>query len=280
MTLSRTVLYFANSSLSPSRRFMEEILFLNASHFILILARLLAMCMTAPIFAGRMVPFRWRALFAFAAALLLAPHQIPETAYFQSQLAWTDPGFLAAFGAELLLGLAMGAAVLFFFAALQIAGAAAAYLGGISFPVDAGISNDAAPVTASFFYLLGIAAVFASGGHLLIMDAILQSFNAYPPGCGPEIQKIAQELPSLFFLGFQIGVQMALPILTVILTAQIGLAILNRVFPQLDVFAAAFPVSVLVLLFILSLTLGLAICLFQDSFAEVWKDFFPFGVPR
>ncbi len=259
---------------------MEEIVFLNASQFLLILARLLAMFLTAPLFAGKMVPIRWRALFAFLTALLLASHQTPETAYFHESLTWTDPGFLAALGGEVFFGLAMGTAALFLFAALRIAGTAAAYLGGISFPVDGGLSNDAAPITASFFYLFGIAAVFLSGGHLLILDAVLQSFTAYPAGCVPEIPQIVQELPTLFFLGFQIGVQMALPTLTVILTAQIGLAILNRVFPQLDVFAMAFPVSVLVLLFILSLTLGLAVILFQDTFAEVWRDFFPFAAPR
>lgn len=256
---------------------MERLLFLNASQFLLILTRMLVMLLVAPIFSGKMVPIRFRVILAFLLAFLLALHQDQTVLCFQNSFSWADAGFLKALLGEFFLGLVFGTAGLFLLGALQTAGTAAAYAGGISFPMDGGLSNDAAPITASFFYLLGTALLFLCGGHLMMLESLLRSFAAYPSGAVPALPELAKQLPDLFILGFQLGVHMALPILTVLLLAQIGLAVLNRVLPQLDVFGMAFPMNVLVLLFVLSLTLGAAMTLFLNGFTSGWSAFFVFS---
>lgn len=252
---------------------METVLFLTASQFALILARLLALLMIAPMFSGKIVPVRFRAILAVLLAILMALHQKTTVSCFVNSMSWTDAGFLSALLGELFLGLLLGATALLFFGALQTAGTIIAYVGGISFPMDGGLTNDAAPITASFFYLLGTAVVFLCGGHLLLMDAILKTFATYPVGTVPSLVELVKTLPDVFILGFQVSVQMALPIIAVILLAQLGLAILNRVMPQLDVFGLAFPVNVLVLLFVLSMTIGGALMLFENQYEKVIQNF-------
>lgn len=254
---------------------METILFLNAAQFILILTRILTMFLVAPMFSGKMIPVRFRVGLALALAVLLALHQYPVVHCFQNSMSFLDAGFLEALFGEFFLGLMMGTAALLLFSALRTAGTAAAYVGGISFPVDGGLSNEAAPIAASLFYALGTAAVFIAGGHLLLLETLLQSFTQYPAGAAAYFPQMVQNIPQLFYLGFQLGVHIALPVMTVVLLAQIGMAILNRVLPQLDVFSLSFPINVLVTFFILSITLGAGILLFQNGFMNLWKEFFP-----
>lgn len=255
---------------------MERIFFLTVCPFVLILTRMTVLFLVAPLFAGNAVPIRFRVFLALAISLLLTLHQSPLVYCFQDSPSWFDPGFLRACFGELFLGLTMGGAALLFWGALQTAGTAIAYCGGISFPVDGGFSNDAAPITASFFYVLGVAVVFLTGGHLLLIDSLLTSFKAYPPGAAPALSEWARELPSVFAFGFQTGIQMALPVLTTILLVQIGLAILNRVLPQLDILGMAFPANVFVLFLALSMTLGASMLLFQENFEEIWRELFTF----
>ncbi len=255
---------------------MEKFIFLTTCPFILILIRMTVLFLIAPLFAGKMVPVRFRFFLALAISLLLTLHQAPTVYCFQNSSSWTDLGFLSACLSELFLGLAMGGAALLFWGALQTAGTAIAYCGGISFPVDGGLSNDAAPITASFFYVLGSAVIFLTGGHLLLLDSLLTSFKTYPPGAAAGILELLNELPDVFALGFQTGIQMALPVLTTILLAQIGLAILNRVLPQLDILGTAFPTNVLVLFLALSMTLGASMLLFQENFEGIWRELFTF----
>ncbi|MBQ2820283.1 MAG: flagellar biosynthetic protein FliR [Thermoguttaceae bacterium] len=255
---------------------MEKIFFLTASQFVLILTRMTALFLTAPFFSGKVVPIRFRVFLALSVSALLMLHQLPMVYCFQNSPGWSDPGFWSTWLGELGLGLLMGGAALLFWGALQTAGTVIAYCGGISFPVDGGLSNDAAPITASFFYVLGIAVVFLTGGHLLLIDSLLASFHAYPPGTVSVFSELLNEIPTVFALGFQTGIQMALPVLTVILLAQIGLAILNRVLPQLDIFGLSFSVNVLVLFLVLSMTLGVSMVLFQENFERVWRELFTF----
>lgn len=252
---------------------METVLFLTASQFVLILARLLAMLMIAPMFSGKIVPIRFRAVLVVLLAVLMSLHQKTTVSCFVNTASWLDEGFLCALLCELLLGLLLGAAALLFFGALRTTGTIIAYVGGISFPMDGGLTNDAAPITASFFYLLGTAVVFLCGGHLLLIEAILRTFATYPVGMVPSLAELVKSLPDVFILGFQVSVQMALPIIAVVLLAQLGLAILNRVMPQLDVFGLAFPVNVLALLFMLSLTIGGALMLFETEYEKVIQNF-------
>ncbi|MDO4630647.1 MAG: flagellar biosynthetic protein FliR [Planctomycetia bacterium] len=255
---------------------METVLFLNASQFVLILTRITAMMVVAPMFAGRIVPIRFRVFLAVLVATLLMLHQEPAVYCFQNKVSWLDTGFLATVGSEFLLGILMGTTMLLFFGALQVAGTAMAYAGGISFPVDGGFLNDAATPVATMFYVLGTAVVFLTGGHLMVMESLLESFSAFPTGTVPALEEWFRALPVVFYQGFQVGIHMALPILTVVLLAQIGLAVLNRVLPQLDIFGMSFAVNVLAFLFVLSLTLGTGLMLFQGEFRSVWERFFVF----
>ena len=235
------------------------------SLFLLTFLRFAGLFMVAPMFAGKFVPIRYRVLLALAISGVVGSSQLP-LALAADAPEWSSAAFLAAAGSEAFLGVVMGTSVLLFFVALQVAGGAFAYVSGISFPVDAGLSNEAASLFSNFLFLLGVAILFLTNGHHQIIEALLVSFQHFPPGTFVASPDLLQSTFEIFYLGFVLGVRIALPVVAVLLLSQFGLAILSRVLPQLNVFALSFAVNALLVLAILTLSLGAGLWLFEEQF--------------
>lgn len=244
---------------------MLETLSPGVTQSLFILTRLTGLMMIAPMFAGKVIPVRFRLFLAVAVTLLVGSARFSRVA----EVAPVD--FWLALGGELFFGLTAGAAVLFFFEALRVTGDILAYTSGISFPVDAGLSNEAATFFSRFCYFMGIAVIFLMNGHHLILEGILQSFDVYPPGevfLQPELFQATWEF---FLTGFSLGVRMALPVVTVLLLSQLGLAVVSRVLPQLNTFSLSFTLQALVVLTVLSWSLGTGLWIFEKGFAEFFS---------
>ncbi|MDO4584491.1 MAG: flagellar biosynthetic protein FliR [Planctomycetia bacterium] len=241
-----------------------ESLFPGVTQNLFILTRLTGLMMVAPMFAGKMVPVRFRFFLAMAVTFLVGSARFSQA----TELPQID--FWLALGGELFFGLTAGTAVLFFFEALRVAGNTIAHTSGISFPVDAGFSNEAATLFSRFFYFLGIAVIFLTNGHHLILEGILRSFEIYPPGEVFLQRNLFRATWEFFLIGFSLGLRMALPVVTVLLLSQLGLAVLNRVLPQLNVFSLSFTLQALVVLLVLSWSLGTGLWIFEEGFHEAF----------
>ena len=226
------------------------------SLFLLTFLRMVGLLMVAPMFAGKFVPVRFRVLLALAMTLVVGSAQMVPGMVWESN--WLNPRFCVA----------MGTAVLLFFSALQVAGSVMAYVGGLSFPVDAGLSNEASSIFSKFLLLLGIAVVFLTNGHHAVIESLLRSFQHFPVGAMVNDPHFLRSVFEVFFFGFALGVRIALPVVAVLLLVQVGLAILNRIVPQLNVFALGFAVNALLVLAILSLSLGVGMYVFEEQFAQ------------
>ena len=236
------------------------------SLFLLTFLRMAGLLMVAPMFAGKFVPVRFRVLLALAMTLVVGSAQMVPGMVWESN--WLNARFCVAAGTEVFIGVAMGTAVLLFFSALQVAGSVMAYVGGLSFPVDAGLSNEASSIFSKFLLLLGIAVVFLTNGHHAVIESLLRSFQHFPVGAMVNDPHFLRSVFEVFFFGFALGVRIALPVVAVLLLVQVGLAILNRIVPQLNVFALGFAVNALLVLAILSLSLGVGMYVFEEQFAQ------------
>lgn len=241
--------------------------------FVFILLRMTAMLAVAPLFAGRSVPVRFRVMLAGAVSVMLCVHQMP--AFLASGTAKIEnlTAFLVTGASEIMLGSMLGACVLMVFSALTVAGSAVSFASGLSFPVDGGITRESQPIVAQILYALGTAAVFAFGGHRIIIAALIKTFAVHPPGMIAWQQDMFRCVPEAFILGFYLGVHIALPVLFVVLAAQMLMGLLNRVLPQINAFALSFPLNALLTLGVLALTLGGGFLLFEERLIEIVNDF-------
>lgn len=205
----------------------------------------------APAFSSRSVPVALRASLLFVLTLLMLPVALG------SQPA--APEFtVAAAARELLIGAALGLGAAVFVGAAEVAGellsvhtglAGAAALDPLTF--------ESVPVLGPFAHLFAVVALLAVDAHLLMLDAAAESLRVIPLGAEVDV---AGGLAAMVGAGstlFVLGLQFAAPVIAVVLLANVALAVLNRVVPQLNALALGFPLQIGVGLLVLSASLPL-----------------------
>lgn len=215
--------------------------------------RALALFSSLPLLGTRTVPARVRvalaALVAIAAQASLPP--MPQVAL----------DSLAAFMLvlqQLLIGISLGFAVRLVFAAIELAGEIVGLQMGLNF---AGFFD---PLTASqttatsrFFGAIVGWLFIVINGHLLIIAALVNSFNAFPVSDQPFVflqQARPHEWGAMIFAT---GLWIALPMLAMLTFVNLVLGVISRVAAQINIFAIGFPITLGVGLVGILLTLPL-----------------------
>lgn len=215
--------------------------------------RALALFGALPVLGTRGVPMQVRiALAGFIA--LAAQATLPPV----QPVALDSPLALMLVAQQAVIGLALGFAVRVVFTAVEFAGELIGLQMGLNF---AGffdpISATTATASSRFFGTLVAWLFIVMGGHLLVIAALVQSFQAFPVGPEPfaflhrmQPQRWGAEI-------FSTGLWIALPLVTMLLFVNLVLGAISRVAPQINIFAVGFPLTLGVGLLGMMLTLPL-----------------------
>jgi flagellar biosynthesis protein FliR len=237
--------------------------------FALVLSRLAGLVIGAPMLVGLRVPWTVRALVVISLALVIAPTQV-------GALAESPPSVMALallVGAELLVGLLLGLGVSVTIAGLQLAGSIVSQLSGMSLAeaFDPCFESDV-PLLAQFLTVLAIALFLLMGGHRLMIDGLLESFAAMPPGGAVVDARMIEVLLSAVGDGFALAVRAAAPAVAALLVASLTLGALSRALPQLSTMALGFGLNVFAALGGLWLSLGTIAYLFEEQVRTVLEN--------
>ncbi|WP_341212438.1 flagellar biosynthetic protein FliR [uncultured Limimaricola sp.] len=205
----------------------------------LVFARLGAALMFLPGFGEQTIPARHRLLFGLALSAAIAP-LAPI-----GGLADTAPVvLLSMFAIEVTIGIWIGTMARILFSALQFAG----YQVGMV----AGLSNAFAPGTGSFegstliagaLLMAGVALIFATELHHVMIMALLDSYELFPPG-RLMLGDLAQQMVRAVAESFYLGVSLAAPFYVLSLVLNLGMGLANRAMPSLPVFFVAAPILI------------------------------------
>ncbi len=213
--------------------------------------RIGAMLLAMPLFGSANLPVRVRVLLAFALALFVAPLLPPPPAI--------DPisglGLLTAVQ-QVLIGAAMGFILQMAISALAQAGEAIALSMGLGFAnmVDPGTGMQT-PVISQFLILLGTLIFLASGAHILALEVLLDSFLSLPIGVLGIVREDFWRIASWGLRMYAGALLIALPIIGSLLLVNIAFGVITRFAPQLNIFAIGFPITMLLGMAIMVLTL-------------------------
>lgn len=161
------------------------------------------------------------------------------------------PGTLLEFSLHLLLELGMGFLVavlihIFLYIPEQAGEIVDTQMGmSMAKAYDAG-SHSSMTITASLLNILMILLFFAANGHLTLLRLMLTSGNLVPFGAAALGDAAANCVVELFIECTLLAVKLALPILAAELMGQVGMGILMKVIPQINVFAINIELKVLV----------------------------------
>jgi len=231
--------------------------------------RVLALFGALPLFAQRGVPMRVRValafLIAFCAQATLPP--MPAVALDSAD------GFLTI-AQQLVIGISLGFAVRIVFSAVEFAGELIGLQMGLNF---AGFFNPMtggeATATSRFFGVSVSWLFIVINGHLLLIAAVVQSFQAFPVGPEPFAFLRAVQPQVWGAEVFRLGLWIALPLVGMLLFVNLVLGIISRVAQQMNVFAIGFPITVAVGLVGVLLTLPLMQAPFTMALEQMLANF-------
>lgn len=214
--------------------------------------RIGAALMAAPLFGSRALPLRLRLVFALLLTVAIAPALPPSPALGSLDFA----GFTTLLH-EMVLGLALGLALQCVFEAVTLGGELISFSMGLSFAQMADpLRGTSSPVIASFLQALAILSFLALGGHLALIDWLVQSFRLQPVAA--EALRPGLFLPlvqegSALFAG---ALRIALPALCALLVVNLAFGVMNRSAPALNMMSVGFPISLTAGLVVLAASLG------------------------
>jgi flagellar biosynthesis protein FliR len=203
--------------------------------------RITAFLFVAPPFSHQGIPARIKAMLGVGIAVAVVP-SVQHHGY-----SMQDVGpFLVSLVAEALTGLALGFLVMLVFAAVQSAGGLIDLFGG--FQLASGYDPQMNVNGAQFTRLLqmvALALLFASDGYQLVLGGLIRSFTAIPLGGHLDFAHLADMLVTGMSQMFLAAVQIAGPLIVVLVLADVGLGLLTRVAPALNAFSLGFPLKIL-----------------------------------
>jgi flagellar biosynthesis protein FliR len=211
--------------------------------------RISAMLVTAPIFSLSAFSLRLRILLALVLTWLVFPlHNWPLLD------PTTAEGLLEVFN-QIAIGALMGLILQIVVAALVVAGQSISASMGLSMAnmIDPNLGN--VPVLAQLLIVLSSLVFVGFGGHAILLGLVLQSFESLPIGTSvlqPEVYVRVLQWSTMMFLG---AVLMALPVMVSLLFINIGLGVVTRAAPSLNIFAVGFPAMILAGFLILIMSL-------------------------
>ena len=207
--------------------------------YLLASVRILAWLAVVPPFSSKAVPAMAKVVLALGLSFVVAPSLA------QGQLPSSTPELLLVVLSQIVVGLGMGFVTMLLFSAVSTAGALVDVFGGFALAAAFDpLSMNQNTIFGSWHQWLATALLLVSGGHLLVIGGLLKTFSFLPLSGTPDLAGWEPVLITAFQMFFTVAVQIALPLIAVLFLADLALALLTKVAPQLSAINIMYPAKI------------------------------------
>ncbi len=249
---------------------LEELITLNLFGFFLIFARIGSALSIMPGFSALFVSMRLRLGVALAISFVMSPALIGSLPVRPPTIA----GMAVLVSGEILIGIFFGAIARILIGALQTAGTVIAYVSSMANAlIQDPIAEQQSSTVAGFLLITGTVLIFVTDMHHLMIRAIADSYTLLEPGSPIPAGDLAQVIGRRVADSFALGLKLAAPFVIVGLTYYIGLGLLGRLMPQLQIFFFGLPVQIGIQIWVLTITFSGLMMVFLENFSEVYRNF-------
>jgi flagellar biosynthesis protein FliR len=243
-----------------------------AASFMLAFARVGAMVMLLPGLGETNIPTRIKLAIALLLTLIILP--LHRNAYH------VDMGSIAPLLVmmlhEIVIGIVLGATARVTLSALQVAGAVIAQQMGLGFVTSVDPTQGQQGVlVGNFLTMLGVTLLFATDSHHLVIAALNDSYTIFAPGETVSSGDVASLATRAFAAAFSLGLQLSGPFLVFGLVFNIGLGVLARLMPAMQVYFVGVPLSIMVGFLIFALILTGMMGTYLEYFTGVMHELTP-----
>lgn len=234
--------------------------------FIFVLVRVAAFIAFVPILGSQQIPARIKIGFILLLSLSVFP--------LVRHLPMPEPKGLLDFTvylfSEATAGLVLAFATRLIFTAVQVAGTV------VDFQMGFGVVNVIDPqtqsqvsITAQFQNIFTILLYLALNAHHLTIYSLVESFQLINPAQITFSAGTMALLMKIFAGTFVVAVKIAAPIMAILLFISVGLGLVARTVPQMNVFIVAFPLQIGVGLLMVGATMSFFVMLMTRHIAQL-----------
>lgn len=220
--------------------------------FLMIFVRLGSAFLIMPGYGEQFVSPRIRLLFALAVSFILLPILLPIMP--KPPASPADLTLLII--AEAMIGIFLGTITRMLMSALETAGMLIANQVGLSAAqaFNPAMSSPGNAIS-SILGVLALMLIFATDMHHMLLLAVVDSYSLFQPGQWLPIGDVAQHLTRVLADSFLIGMQLSAPFTVIGLLFYLGLGLISRMVPQIQVFFVGAPIQIVLGLMLLGLSL-------------------------
>ncbi len=241
-----------------------------AASFVLVFARIGVLVMLMPGTGERGISARVRLALGVLVTLLILPAVQP---LFRIDVEDT-PALVRMLLIEVLIGLMIGTFVRLSLTALQTAGVIIANQLALAFAQTIDPSQGQNSVTlANFMTILGLTLIFAMDIHHLSIRGLFDSYQVLAPGTMPAVGDASELIVKGVSQAFVVGMQIAAPFMAFAIVFNIGLGLLSRLMPQMQVFFLAMPATIILGFMIFLVVIGVLMLGFVEHVESTINQF-------
>ncbi len=253
---------------------LEAFLTTQVLAFMLTFTRVGSALMIMPGLGDTFMPERIRLLMALGMSVVFYPIVQP---YMPNPVP-VGTALLALIASELVIGILIGTVARTFTTALDTAGMVISTQSGLA---NAQVFNPSlasqGSIIGAFLSLTGVIFIFTTNMHHLLIMGIMESYETFPMGAMPESGDMADLVAKAVNAAFLIGIKMAMPFIVITLLMYLGMGVLARLMPQIQVIQVVLPLQILVSLVLLSIVATALFMYWMGEFQGAMLFFFSNG---
>ncbi|MBX2835067.1 MAG: flagellar biosynthetic protein FliR [Micavibrio sp.] len=244
---------------------LDEFLTTSVFAFALVVVRMGTAMMLMPTVGDSFISNRVRLHFVVALSFLLFPLVMPAV---PKPLPSTI-GLFTLITMEFVIGLFFGVMSRIFMVALDTAGMVISTMSGLG---NAQLFNPSlaqqGSLVGAFMSITGVVVLLSTDMHHLLLMGIVESYDLFPIGALPDNNSMADLMSRALSESFAIGVKFAAPFIVLTILIYVGMGVLTRLMPQVQVFILALPMQILISIIALMMILGVGMTYWLTQFEQ------------
>lgn len=176
---------------------------------------------------------------------------------------------------EMIIGLLIGTVSRIFMTALDTAGMVISTQSGLA---NAQVFNPSlasqGSIIGALLSVTGVVVLFSLNLHHMLITALVESYNFFPMGEMPDSGSMAEMIALAVSKAFEVGIRLSMPFIVLTMLLYVGMGVLARLMPQVQVFMVALPLQILMALTLLALAMVALIYHWSEAYYDALLYFF------
>jgi flagellar biosynthetic protein FliR len=237
---------------------------------VIVMVRFAPLVMVMPVLGEQSIPRRIRVSFAFLLSIVIYNTVGDQIIGLPAQVF----PLAAIIVTEFMTGLVIGLMARMLMASTHVAGTVIAFQTGLASAqqFDPNQGGQSA-IVSSFMTIIAITLIVVTDLHHLMILGLANSYTTFPMGQSLPYDDFASIAIYYVVQTFTLGIQLSAPFIIYALMYNIGLGLIARMMPQLQVFFIGMPANVFLGFTLLMVLIGSIMRLFQERFEAYLVQF-------